>query len=465
MGPEQGATQATVNGARHVEAASAASPSVLDVLRARIDARTAVVGVVGLGHIGLPVVESLVAAGFPVLGFEIDGERVAALRRGETPLRHLDPALARRLLDSGRFEACADMTRMGAADALLLCVPTGLLPDDEPDLGPVRAAAEAAARTLRRGQLVVLESTTYPGTTRQVVLPILSGAGLACGREVFVAYSPERVDPGRVDPPLRAVPRVVGGLDGPSLAAAAHLYRALADTVVEVSSAEAAEATKLLENVYRAVNIALVNELKVLFTALGLDVREVIDAAATKPYGFAAFEPGPGWGGHCIPIDPYYLAWKAREAGQEARFVGLASAINRSMPDYVIGRLEQALAERGGRGLAGARVLVIGLAYKADLDDTRESPSWQLILRLLQQGARVEYHDPLVPAAPASRPAGVPALLSVPLDQRLLVEQDAVLIATAHSGIDWALVARASRLVVDTRGALREHRAPHVVTA
>jgi len=436
----------------------------LETLRARIDRREAVVGVVGLGHIGLPVAEALVAAGFRVLGFELDAARVAALQRGETPLRHLDPALAGRLLATGRFEASIDARRMGEADALLLCVPTGLTASDEPDLGPVRAAAEAAAATLRRGQLVVLESTTYPGTTRDVVLPILARAGLECGREVFLAYSPERVDPGRADPPLRAVPRLVGGVDAPSLQAAAQLYRAAFEQVVELSSAEAAEAAKLLENIYRAVNIAMVNEMKVLLTAMGLDVREVIDAAATKPYGFAAFEPGPGWGGHCIPIDPYYLAWKARQVGQEARFVALASTINRAMPAYVIGRLESALAERGGR-LEGARVLLIGLAYKADLDDTRESPSWPLILGLLRRGARVDYHDPLVPVTPDERPDGVPALRSVPLDERALAAHDAVIIATAHRGIDWELVARSSRLVVDTRGVLRAHAGPNVVPA
>lgn len=438
--------------------------SALDALRARIDDRSAVVGVVGLGHIGLPVAEALVDAGFRVLGFEIDTLRVAALARGETPLRHLDPRLAARLLATGRFEASTDARRMGEADALLLCVPTGLTAKDEPDLGPVRAASEAAAATLRRGQLVVLESTTYPGTTRDVVLPILSRAGLQCGRDYFLAYSPERVDPGRSDPPLRAVPRVVGGLDAASLCAATHLYRTVSERVVEVSSAEAAEAAKLLENIYRAVNIAMVNEMKVLLTAMGLDVREVIEAAATKPYGFAAFEPGPGWGGHCIPIDPYYLAWKARETGQEARFVALASAINRAMPDYVIGRLEQALAARG-QALSGARVLLIGLAYKADLDDTRESPSWPLIQGLLQRCARVDYHDPFVSQAPDERPAGVPALRSVALDERALAARDAVVIATAHSGIDWALVARASRLVIDTRGVLRGPGGPNIVTA
>jgi len=438
--------------------------SALDGLLARIDRREAVVGVVGLGHIGLPVAAAFVEAGFRVLGFEVDGARVAALARGETPLRHLDPDLAARLGGTGRFEATTDAGRMGAADALLLCVPTGLTASDEPDLGPVRAAAEAAAATLRPGQLVVLESTTYPGTTRDVVLPVLARAGRECGREVFLAYSPERVDPGRADPPLRAVPRLVGGIDPPSLQAAARLYCAAFESVVELSSAEAAEAAKLLENIYRAVNIAMVNEMKVLLTAMGLDVREVIDAAATKPYGFQAFEPGPGWGGHCIPIDPYYLAWKARQSGQEARFVALASAINRAMPAYVIGRLESALAERGGR-LEGARVLILGLAYKAGLDDTRESPSWPLILGLLRRGARVEYHDPLVPVTPDERPDGVPALRSVRLDERTLAAHDAVVIATAHGGIDWALVARNSRLVVDTRGVLRAHAGPNVVTA
>jgi UDP-N-acetyl-D-glucosamine dehydrogenase len=471
----------------------------LSALLARIEARTAVVAVVGLGYVGLGIANAFARGGFRVLGLDRDACRVAQLLSGQTPHTHLGAGFAAGLLATGRFDATAEAARLAEADAILVCVPTPLGPGDVPDLADVRAAAAAVGATLRAGQLVVLESTTYPGTTREVLLPALlaprGGPPLACGRDVFVAFSPEREDPGRGPMSTEAIPRLVGGLDGPSLAAALALYGAVLRRVVPVSSAEVAEAAKLLENIYRAVNIAMVNEMKVLLTAMGIDIQEVIDAAATKPFGFQEFRPGPGWGGHCIPIDPYYLAWKAREAGQEARFIALAGAVNRAMPDYVLERADyvlerarQALAARrpparagasladplagapaadalagapAADPLAGARVLVLGLAYKRDIDDVRESPSLRLLALLGQAGARPDYHDPHVPEIPASAVAGgvlppaLAGLRSVPLDAARLAAYDVVMIATDHAAIDWALVARAARLIVDTRGVLR----------
>jgi UDP-N-acetyl-D-glucosamine dehydrogenase len=444
--------------------AHASDPPALTALFERIDARRAVVAVHGLGHIGLSIAAAMVEAGFPVLGHDRDEARVALLERGETPLRHLGTDLVARLRATGRFSSTTDAARLSEADAHLLCLPTPLDARNEPDLGPVRAGVEAVAAALRPGRLVVLESTTWPGTTREVVLPPLEAAGHTCGRDLFVAYAPERVDPGRAAPGTRAIPRLVGGLDEPSLRAAARLYGAAVDRVVEVSSAEVAEAAKLHENIYRAVNIAMVNEMKVLLTDMGLDVREVIAAASTKPFGFEPFEPGPGWGGHCIPIDPFYLAWRARSFGRDARFIALAGEVNRAMPEWVIDRAERALLARG-TPLQGARVLVLGLAYKADIDDARESPSLQLLAGLAARGARVTYHDPHVPAMPAARPDGVPELSSVPLDAGSLSACDAVLVATAHRAIDWDLVARHARLVVDTRGVLRGRPGDHIVPA
>jgi UDP-N-acetyl-D-glucosamine dehydrogenase len=434
-------------------------PPALERLLARIEAREAVVGVVGLGYIGLPIAAAMVDAGFRTLGFDVSLERVAGLMRGETPLRHLGEGFARALLESGRWEASSEFLRLRDVDAVLICVPTPLDADDRPDLRQVRTTTQAVARTLRSGQLVVLESTTYPGTTRDVVAPLLAQARgehgpLVCGRDVFLAYSPEREDPGRTEPATRAIPRLVGGVDAPSLEAAVRLYRAAVQTVVPVSSAEVAEAAKLLENIYRAVNIAMVNEMKLMLTAMGVDVHEVIDAAATKPFGFAAFRPGPGWGGHCIPIDPFYLAWKAREVGQPARFIELAGAVNREMPERVVERTRVALEARGVP-LAAARILVLGLAYKPDVDDVRESPSLQLLRRFAGRGAGIAYHDPHVPRMPVERPPGLPELASVPLDAGTLAAHDAVVIATDHRAVDYALVLRAARLVVDTRGALR----------
>jgi len=426
-----------------------ATPALVDLLQ-RIEARTAVVGVVGLGHVGLPVATSMLDAGFAVIGFDIDRE-VVERWSDRAPG---DGAAASDERRTVRWQASTDLSLLSEADAILLCVPTPLGEDDQPDLSHVEAAAAAVAGRLRPGQLVVLESTTWPGTTREVLLPRLERTGLTSGVEIFVAYSPARVDPGRTEPGPGDIPRLVGGVDAASGEAATRLYAAALAHVVPVSSAEVAEAAKLLENVYRAVNIALVNEMKLVLGAMGIDVHEVIDAAATKPFGFQPFRPGPGWGGHCIPIDPFYLAWKADQSGTQARFVELAGRINRAMPDHVITKLREALAERGTE-LSGARVLVVGLAYKPDIADVRESPSLQLIGRLLAAGAQADYHDPHVPAMEASRSPALPSMGSVPLDESSLRGYDAVLIATDHRSVDYDLIGRSAKLVVDTRGVMR----------
>jgi UDP-N-acetyl-D-glucosamine dehydrogenase len=428
--------------------------AVATTLADRFSSRQATVGVIGLGYIGLPIASALVDAGFTLVGFDVDASKVDQLLAGHDYLKHLGDGFAQRLMDSGRFSPTADMDRLSEPDALVLCVPTPLGPEREPDLGYVIRTTEAVAERLRVGQLVVLESTTYPGTTRDIVLPILERSGMRCGTDFFLAYAPEREDPGRVDLTTAKIPRLVGGVDDLSGMLARQLYGAAIETVIACSSAEIAEAAKLLENIYRAVNIAMVNEMKVLFVGMGIDVHEVIDAASSKPFGFAPFRPGPGLGGHCLPIDPFYLAHKARQVGLPTRFIELAGEINRAMPGYVVERTVAALAARG-TDVAAARVLVLGLAYKANVDDVRESPSFVIIEQLQSLGASVDYHDPWVAKTHPVRHAELPAMSSVPLDGETLPEYDVVVLATDHEGVDYDLVASRARLVVDTRGVLR----------
>jgi len=427
---------------------------VATTLADRLSSRQATVGVIGLGYIGLPIASALVEAGFTLVGFDVDASKVDQLLAGHDYLKHLGDGFARRLLASGRFSPTADMGRLGEPDALVLCVPTPLDPDREPDLGYVIRTSEAVAERMRVGQLVVLESTTYPGTTRDVVLPILERSGLRCGTDFFLAYAPEREDPGRRDLTTAKIPRLVGGVDEVSGMLAQRLYGAAIETVIACSSSEVAEAAKLLENIYRAVNIAMVNEMKMLLVAMDIDVHEVIDAASTKPFGFAPFRPGPGLGGHCLPIDPFYLAHKARQVGLPTRFIELAGEINRAMPTYVVERTVGALAARAV-DVSAARVLVLGLAYKADVDDVRESPSFVIIEQLLKLGAAVDYHDPWVAETHPVRHAAVPAMRSVSLDAETLPGYDAVVLATDHSGVDYDLVAARAQLIIDTRGVLR----------
>ncbi len=391
-----------------------------------------------------------------MLGFDTDTQKIARLRAGQSYIGHIPAAWIADCVHSGRLTPTGDMSRLAEADVLLICVPTPLDDRREPDLQYVAATAREIATHLRPGQLIVLESTTYPGTTRTLLLPILQATGLDMGSDFFLAYSPEREDPGNPRYTADVIPKVVGGLEPASAALAEAFYRQFVE-VVPVNSCDVAEACKVLENAYRAVNIALVNELKVVFDTLGIDIWQVIEAARTKPFGFQAFYPGPGLGGHCVPIDPFYLSWIARQHGVPARLVETAGEINAAMPDYVMLRLEQALAS-AGKELAGSRVCILGIAYKKDVDDPRESPAFALIERLLSAGATVSYHDPHVPRLPAMRHHQVPPLESVALDAAHLAAQDCVLIVTDHSSFDYDEIVRQSRLVVDTRGATRQVR-------
>src|SRR4051795_2651833 len=354
-----------------------------------IEDTSAVVGVIGLGYVGLPLLAAFHRAGFPVIGFDIDPAKITALKKGENYLKHLGPEMTQGLLKGAKFDATADFSRVGEADAVISCVPTPLGKHLEPDLSYVERTADDIAKTLRKGQLVVLESTTYPRTTREIMLPRFEAKGMKCGKDFYVAYSPEREDPGRKDFHTQTIPKLVGGIDPISGELATSLYRRAIEKVIPVSTAEVAEAAKLLENIYRAVNIALVNEMKMVLTAMGIDVWEVIRAAATKPFGFQAFYPGPGLGGHCIPIDPFYLTWKAREVGFATRFIELAGEINRGMPEYVVQRTTLALNQQG-KPIKNSRVLILGLAYKPDVDDVRESPSFEIIEKLEHLGAEVD---------------------------------------------------------------------------
>ena len=434
-------------------------------LAALIADRDALVGVMGLGYVGLPLSLTFAEAGFRVLGFDADPRKVAVLSGGGSYIGHLAPHRIATSIASDRFAATADPARLDEPDAILICVPTPLDEQRQPDLRYVRASAVAIRERLRRGQLIVLESTTYPGTTEELVLPVLEeGSGLRSGHDFFLAYSPERENPGDALHTTRSIPKIVGGVDAVSGDLAEALYGAVVTRVVRVSSARVAEASKLTENIFRGVNIALVNELKVLYDRMGIDVWEVLDAASTKPFGFMRFTPGPGWGGHCIPVDPFYLSWRARQCGGEARFIELAGVINTEMPEYVVAKLRAALEARG-KTLSAARVLLLGLAYKPNVDDPRESPAFEILDLLLREGALPSYHDPHVQAAPPMRSwPDLPALRSVALDRETLQGYDAVIVVTPHDAIDWGLVGETASLVIDTRGVYREAR-PNVVKA
>jgi UDP-N-acetyl-D-glucosamine dehydrogenase len=427
----------------------------------RVAARSAVVGVCGLGYVGLPLSLRFSQAGFRVLGFDIDAEKVAALNSGRSYIGHIGAEAVAAARARG-FEATGDLARVAEADALLICVPTPLAPNREPDLSFVIGTVEALVPHLRAGQLVALESTTYPGTTEEELKPRIEARGLRVGEDVFLVFSPEREDPGNRQFDTRTIPKVVGGTTPACLEAGIALYGAAIEKIVPVSSTRAAEMTKLLENIHRAVNIGLVNEMKIVADAMGIDIHEVIRAAATKPFGFVPYWPGPGFGGHCIPIDPYYLAWKARRHGVEARFVELAGEVNRAMPAWVVGKLEAALAARG-RPLAGARVLVLGIAYKKNVDDTRESPAVEIMELLAAREAQVAYSDPHVPVFPRMR-AHRFELASVALTPEAIADFDALVIATDHDAFDYARIRRHARLVVDTRGVYLDP-APNVIKA
>ncbi|MEX0866232.1 MAG: nucleotide sugar dehydrogenase [Pirellulales bacterium] len=423
-----------------------------EALLSKIKDQSALVGVIGLGYVGLPLVRSFIAAGFRTIGFDVDPRKVDKLRRGESYIGHIPDSQIAEFIGGGRFEPTADMARLGEADALLICVPTPLTDSRDPDLSYVEQTTEQIARCLRPGQLIVLESTTYPGTTRDVMLPILQQRPLAVGADYFLAYSPEREDPGNAQFSSNTIPKVVGGLDEASQQAAVALYEQAVVAVVPVASVEIAEACKILENTYRSVNIAMVNELKVLFDRLRIDIWEVIEAAKTKPFGFQAFYPGPGLGGHCIPIDPFYLSWVARKHGLNTRFIELAGEINTSMPRYVVTRLGEALNQRG-KPIKGSRICIFGVAYKKDVDDPRESPSFELMQLLEERGAELSYCDPHVPKLPKMRHYEVPDLSSVDPTPEFLQGLDCALISTDHTGFDYAAIVQHAPLVVDTRNA------------
>ncbi len=432
-------------------------------LLARIRDHQAEVAVLGLGYVGVPLALTFAEAGFRVLGFDIDDRKVAQLNAGESYIEHIGAERIATLVAGERFAATSDPRRLADPDALLICVPTPLDERRQPDMRFVMRSAASIADTLRPGQLVVLESTTYPGTCEELLLPALAASGLTAGEEFFLAYSPEREDPGNPSFGTREIPKLVGGVDPLSGDVAEALYEQAVVEIVRVPHARIAEASKLLENVFRAVNIALVNELKLVLEPMGIDIWEVLDAAETKPFGFMRFDPGPGWGGHCIPIDPFYLAWKARQHGVEPRFIELAGEVNIAMPRHVVAKVREAID--GGPRLDSRRVLLLGLAYKRDVGDPRESPAFEIFRLLHEAGAEVAYHDPYFPRPPEMRTwRHLPPLPSVPLDGDTIASFDAVVVVTDHAGVDYRWVLDHARTVIDTRGVLPAD-APNVVRA
>ncbi|HOE12115.1 MAG TPA: nucleotide sugar dehydrogenase [bacterium] len=419
----------------------------------RFENGTAGVGVIGMGYVGLPLAMLMVKAGYRTLGFDVDWEKVDRLNRGESYIHHFPAERIQEARKDGKFQATTDYARLKEVDAIIICVPTPLNEYREPDLSYVEATGQSVGEHLRRGQIVILESTTYPGTTEELLLARLSESGLRVGQDFFLVYSPEREDPGNAHYNTRTIPKVLGGITRQCLAVGEAFYGRVFEKIVPVSSTAAAEMTKLLENIYRAVNIALVNELKILADRMGLDIWEVIEAASSKPFGYHAFYPGPGWGGHCIPIDPFYLTWKARQFGFATRFIELAGEVNTGMPRFVVGKIVKALALRG-ISIAGAQILVLGMAYKRDVDDPRESPAIKVVELLREWHIDVSYHDPYIPHFPTGRHGDL-GLSSVPLTPERLAEADAVLILTDHSCIDYQEVVRHAKLVIDTRNATR----------
>lgn len=428
----------------------------VEALLRRFTGRKAKIGVIGLGYVGLPLACAICAAGFQAVGFDIDLSKIQKLKKGQSYIGNLHNDKLSDYVKEGRFHPTSDFKRLSDVDAVLLCVPTPLNRNREPDMTYIVKTSETVAKHLKRGQLIVLESTTYPGTTRDVMRPILEEAtGLKSGADFFLAFSPEREDPGNAKYHTAIIPKVIGGDGEDALRLAQTMYDQFLVKTVAVSSPDAAEAVKLTENIFRSVNIALVNELKVIYDAMGIDIWEVIEAAKTKPFGYMPFYPGPGLGGHCIPIDPFYLTWKAREFGIATRFIELAGEINVSMPKFVVERLAQALDERFAKPLNGAKIMLLGLAYKKNVADVRESPAFAIMELLKSRRAQVVFHDPYVNVIPPTREhAAFTGLASQPLNAKTLAAQDAVMIVTDHDSIDYEMVAAQSKLVIDTRNAL-----------
>lgn len=423
-----------------------------ELLLQKAQDKSAVFGVMGFGYVGLPLAVELADAGYSVVGFDVSQEVVELVNSGESHVQDVPTKRLKPFVESGRISATTDMGRLGEVDAISICVPTPLSKTKDPDVSYILAAADAVTKAVRKGQAVILESTTYPGTTRELLLPRIQGRNLEVGRDVFLAFSPERVDPGNAKWKTRNTPKVVGGVTPACLRVVQTLYEPVFDTLVPVSSPEAAELVKLLENTFRSINIGLVNEMAIVCDKLGVDVWEVIDAAATKPFGFMKFTPGPGLGGHCIPIDPHYLAWKMRGLNYRTRFIEVAGEVNAEMPAFWVGKVAEQLNE-GAKSVRGSRVLIIGVAYKRDIDDVRESPAIDILKLLQQQGADVLYHDPYVPGLNQD---GL-ALKSVPLTPESVANADCVVIATDHSDLDYEMIRAKARRVVDTRNALRRN--------
>ncbi len=428
-------------------------------LKEKIESKQAKVGVIGLGYVGLPLLIEFVKGGFFCMGFDIDDKKVSLLKKKKSYIRHIPGKRIEELIASGRFDATIDFARIPEVDCVVVAVPTPLDKHQQPDLSYILNTSESVTKYLRKDQLVVLESSTWPGTTEEAMKPILEKSGLICGKDFYLAFSPEREDPNNAKYSTKTIPKVVGANDPYSLACAKALYDAIIVRTVMVSSSQAAEATKLLENIFRSVNIALVNEMKMILDKMGIDVWEVIEAASTKPFGYMPFYPGPGLGGHCIPIDPFYLTWKAREYDMPTRFIELAGEINSNMPYYVVNRISDALNERQ-KSLKGSSILILGAAYKKDVDDVRESPTLKLIEILEEKGATVEYNDPYIPQMPHVRKYRF-EMKSIDLTPENLEKFDLVLISTDHSAYDYEMVVAHARLVVDTRNATKgvvQHR-------
>lgn len=421
---------------------------------AKITQRKAVIGILGLGYVGLPLAMRFVEAGYAVVGVDIDPKKMVALNARESYIKHLGNEKIAEMMDSGRMQPTTDFAMCADCDALIICVPTPLGRHREPDLSYVVNTMDAMAPYLRPGQIISLESTTYPGTTEEEIVPRVEAAGLTVGKDAFVVFSPEREDPGNPNFTTRTIPKVVGGHTAACLEVGVALYSAVIDRVVPVSSTKAAELTKILENVYRAVNIGLVNELKMVADAMGIDIWEVIDAASSKPFGFTPFYPGPGLGGHCIPIDPFYLTWKAHEYEMHTRFIELAGEINSAMPTWVVQKVGLALNDHG-KAFKGARILVLGIAYKKNIDDSRETPSAELIAQLDRLGAKVDYSDPHVPTFPIKRRHQFD-MKSTELTPETIASYDCILLATDHDAFDFKMIQEHALLIVDTRGRYRE---------
>lgn len=425
-------------------------------LMKKIQNADALIGVIGLGYVGLPLALAYAEKSFNVLGFDIDSNKVKELNSGHNYISHMDGKKVTQVVKSKKLSATTDFSRLSEPDAIIICVPTPLTPQLDPDMSYIIKTTEQIKKCLRPRQLIVLESTTYPGTTEELVKNMLEQTGMLCGRDFYMAFSPEREDPGNKNFHTTNIPKIVGGVDKDSGDLAQALYEKAIQQTVRVGNARTAEAVKLTENIFRAINIAMVNELKIIYERMNIDVWEVLDAASTKPFGFMRFNPGPGWGGHCIPLDPFYLSWKARECGIDTKFIELAGEVNRLMPGYIIDKLQQALNERG-KSIKGSKLMILGLAYKKDINDTRETPAFKIMRRLDDMGAKISYHDPFVPEIPHTRQwPEAPVLKSQPLTEKNITAKDAIIIITDHTPVDYKLIVQHAKLIVDSRGVYRK---------